>query len=187
MAEPREAGGFWAAIALIGVLSVLAAGLLSPFSRPVEPSRPLSLKQLATAQADFRANDRDGNGRQDFWRGDVAGLYALIPEGEEHPLKLIELSTAAADARPLSDLNRRIRQQPMGGFWVRAIRNAGEDPATLDPDRFAFCAYPDDPSEHRWMFIVNERNTIFRAPAVKGGTDVFPDDATLKATWSELN
>ena len=32
------------------------------------------LRSLASAQADFRGNDRDGNGIQDFWTGDVAGL-----------------------------------------------------------------------------------------------------------------
>ncbi len=55
----------------------------------------VSLKTLATAEADFRANDRDGNRIQDFWTGDVAELYHL------GAAKLIETSIAEADAKPL--------------------------------------------------------------------------------------
>ena len=38
-----------------------------------ERSPSASLKTIASAQADFRANDRDGDGVQQFWRGDIAG------------------------------------------------------------------------------------------------------------------
>jgi len=36
-----------------------------------------SLKNMESAEADFRANDRDWNHANDFWTGDVAGLYAM--------------------------------------------------------------------------------------------------------------
>src|SRR3954469_2351933 len=55
-----------------------------------------SLKSITSAQADFRANDRDGDGVNQFWRADIAGLYALAPGGGP-AMRLIELSVAAAD------------------------------------------------------------------------------------------
>src|SRR6185295_12735465 len=64
----------------------------------------VSLKTLASAQTDFRANDRDQDGKANFWRADIAGLYALAP-GEGPAIKLIELSLAAADDRPVADLS----------------------------------------------------------------------------------
>src|SRR5436190_232031 len=54
-----------------------------------ERSASSSLKTLATAEADFKANDRDGNGLKDFWVGDVSGLYRYtMTNGRE--IKLIE-------------------------------------------------------------------------------------------------
>src|SRR4029079_14567639 len=39
-----------------------------------------ALHELSAAEADFRANDRDANGGQDFWPSDVGGLsrFGLI-------------------------------------------------------------------------------------------------------------
>ena len=48
-----------------------------------------SLKTLATAQADFRSNDRDANMVNDFWVADVRGLYSL-DDGTGNEIKLIE-------------------------------------------------------------------------------------------------
>ncbi len=64
-----------------------------------ERSPSTSLKSLTSEQADFRANDRDGDGVTQFWRADIAGLYALAPGGAP-AIRLIELSVAAADDRP---------------------------------------------------------------------------------------
>src|SRR5258706_2070588 len=61
---------------------------------------PTCLKCLCAAQADFRDNDRDGDGMNQFWRGDVAGLYTLVPKNARPTLdaiKLIEISVASAD------------------------------------------------------------------------------------------
>ncbi len=73
-----------------------------------------SLKTMATAQADFRSNDRDNDRAQNFWVGDVHGLFGMCPStngsappgaastAHELMIKLIEHSIAAADAAPLS-------------------------------------------------------------------------------------
>jgi hypothetical protein len=146
-----------------------------------------SLKTLSTAQADFRANDRDGDKICQFWRGDVAGLYALAPKGGT-AIKLIELSVAAADDRPVTSISPFGVPSPKGGYWFRAIRHAEEDPKALSPDRFAFCAFPDNPSAGKWIYIINEDNRIYRAEA-KGrrGIDVFPSDEELKTQWSKID
>jgi hypothetical protein len=151
-----------------------------------------SLKTISSAQADFRANDRDWNRKNDFWRGDIAGLYTLIPnlpEGspDRVAIKLIELSVAAADDRPVTDISRYAPRSAKGGYWYRAIRHADE--TTLDPDRFAACAYPDSPSAGRYTFIIDENNTIFRRELgpQQRGVEVFPNDEELKQQWTKLD
>lgn len=69
------------------------------------------LKSLAPAEADFRANDRDQNGIQDFWTGDVAGLYEAG--------RLIERELAEADAAPLKPLVPK--PVPFHGYFFRAL------------------------------------------------------------------
>jgi len=110
---------------------------------PLDRSRPApGLKILASAQADFRSSDRDGNGVMDLWREDVAGLYVL-PGRDGQPIKLVELSVAGADDRPRTDVGTHTLRRPRTGYWYRAIRHADEE--SPNPDRFAFCMYPADP------------------------------------------
>lgn len=85
------------------------------FCRSGERSPSTCLKTLTSAQADFRVNDRNWNGRNDYWRGDIAGLYALEVQG--HPIKLIELSVAAADDRATMSLEQYALKSPKAGFW----------------------------------------------------------------------
>ena len=145
-----------------------------------------TLKTLTAAQADFRANDRDGDKVAQFWRADVAGLYLLSPKGGER-IKLIELSTAAADDRAVTDLSPVAVKSPKQGYWFRAILHVDEDARAPDPDRFAFCAYPDTPQSGKYIFIVDENNRIYRSEA-KGrrGIDVFPTQEELKQ-WTKLD
>jgi hypothetical protein len=152
-----------------------------------EPNASSTLKTLTSAQADFRMNDRDGDGRANFWRADIAGLYAFAPGGGP-AIKLIELSVAAADDRPVVDISSHAVRSQKAGYWYRAIRHADEDPKALDPNRFAFCAYPDSPGAGKYIFIVDENNTVFRAVANgRRGIDVFPTDEELRLGWSKLD
>ena len=145
------------------------------------------LKGLTSAQADFRANDRDGDRVMQFWRRDVAGLYALAPGGG-YALKLIELSVAAADDRPVLDLSPYAVRSPKAGYWFRAIRHADEDPKALDPNRFAYCAFPDNPSAGKYLFIVDENNTVFRSDANgRRGIEIYPTEEELRTSWSKLD
>jgi len=148
---------------------------------PTERPAHICLKTLASAQAEFRANDRDGNGKPDFWRGDVAGLYRIKSS------KLIEISVAAADDRPTEPIETLTPRAPKSGYWFRAIRHAGE--TAPDPARFAFCAFPARyPTTGRWTFILDEGNTVFRRDLGRpGGIEVFPDDEELRREWSKLD
>jgi len=92
-------------VAIIAIVAAIALpNLLSAQINANERSASTSLRSLSTSEYDFRTNDRDNNLLQDFWTGDVAGLYcidnastgAAVPA----PVKLIELSVALADLMP---------------------------------------------------------------------------------------
>ena len=163
-----------------------------------ERNASASLKTIASAQRDYRSNDRDENRVREFWRGDIAGLYSLLPPGSTEMIKLIELSVAGADAAPLgtSPLGAagpgQVAQgqytvpSPKAGYLYRALRHADEDPAALDPNRFAACAYPASAGSGKWTFIIDETGTIWRKPG-GGPPDAFPDGETLKREWSKLD
>ena len=97
-------------IAIIAVIAAIAIpGLLAAQRASNERNAGASLKTVTSAQADFRANDRDANRVNDFWTLDLFGLYGLIPiqggaaappADQPNPtnvLKLIEPALAGAD------------------------------------------------------------------------------------------
>lgn len=157
-----------------------------------------SLKTLASAQADFRGNDRDDNKIQDFWTGDVAGLYTLKPAGSTEMIKLIELSVAAADAEPLNEgaeLAGLAEREPKAGYLFRVMTHdaSGGAPeayhagSNRNVSKFGFCAYPAEYGTGGTMtLILNEGNTVFQKDT--GGEPVleWPSDADLRG-WSKLD
>src|SRR5258706_5133636 len=95
-------------IAIIAIIAAIAIpGLLSSQRASNERNASTSLKTLTSAQADFRANDRDGNKVNDFWTANVSGLYTMTNAAMAGPvansttgpsIKLIDLSLPSADA-----------------------------------------------------------------------------------------
>ena len=85
---------------------------------------------MATAQAEFRTYDRDGNGINDYWRADVAGLYVTKLQGQ--PIKLIEISCALADDRLAHQHRRTVEKGPFDlnnlicGFWIWRVKSMQE-------------------------------------------------------------
>lgn len=176
-----------------------------------ERNASTSLKTLASAEADFRANDRDGNQVNDFWTGDVAGLYTLKQKGVS--IKLIELSVALADAAPLekgaaADMIPALSDfgapAPKAGYWFRAMAKDGSlnPPEILQVDtggtplmgkvhntsRFGYCAYPAEyGSSGVRTFILNENNTIFWKDTQGEPVLDWPTDAELAAEWKTLD
>jgi len=227
-------------IAVIGIVAVLAVPGLLSYQRPSrERHFSSSLKTLASAEADFRANDRDWNHVNDFWTADVKGLYTMTsaavaggqPNRTTDPsIKLIELSVASADADGTFhsaggeniDLNQFAVPSAKAGYWFAAF-DADLSLAPGDPDRlyrqdtggkpvmgkvhhqtkFGFVAFPDSQSAGKYVAILNENNTIFRAAVtapIRRGTATppglatvppaylnWPDDAALKASWFKID
>ena len=100
-----------------------------------------TLKTLPSAQAELRANDRDGDQGNQFWRADIAGLYALAPGGGP-AIRLIELSTAAADDRPVLSIAPDARRAPRADTGIappvtptrrRSTRNTVSPPKAIPP------------------------------------------------------
>jgi prepilin-type N-terminal cleavage/methylation domain-containing protein len=243
MGRPMKTRGFtlielMIVIAIIAIIAAIAIpGLLSSQRASNERNASASLKTLCTAEADFRANDREGNHVNDFWTGNVAGLYtmtnAAIPGGgslstTDPAIKLIELSLASADGDSSTPsaggenvaLTYFAVPSAKAGYWYQAmvadstlgsvaeasyqtdtngIPNMG---SVHNPWKFGFVAYPDSQSSGKFVYIVNEGNTIFRSAttgSVRPSTSSppgtltlttysnWPDDPTLKSYWSKLD
>jgi type IV pilus assembly protein PilA len=146
-------------------------------------------------------------------------------------IKLIELAVASADGDPATPsaggenpaLSNFAVSSAKAGYWYQAMiaDNAlGSTPeasyqtdtngipnmgSVHNPWKFGFVCYPDSQSSGKYVFIVNEGNTIFRSAttgAVRpssssppgllgtGPGAVFqnwPDDSNLKSFWSKLD
>lgn len=193
---------WWGSAIIIGVIGILASAIVIPglaASQRAQNERMAStrLKTLSSAEADFRANDRDENGVHDFWTGDVSGLYSLNVNGRQ--LQLIDRALAEADSGPIHGLCWPRR--PAQGYFFQALE---ADDSTEDESekfyfqdtggnrpmgdvhhlsKFGFSAHPESNSSGQYTFIVNENNTIFRHKEV-GHVTRWPSDAGLKQIWS---
>jgi hypothetical protein len=183
----------WLRIALWSLPVALAAvafpGLIPDYHTVVDRSMPGTLRTIATAQEDFRRKDLDEDGIRQFWREDIAGLYTLMPKRNPTvlPLRLIELSTAAADERCRSDIERYAVKAAKAGYWYRAIRHRDEKP--LSPDRFAVVCFPEVYSKQLTLtYVLDERGIIYRSDLGHGhGLEIFPTEDELRLKWSKLD
>ena len=134
----------------------------------------MTLWTVETAQADFRDNDRDGNGERDYWRGDIRGLCTL--GGERRMIKLIEPSAAMADDRPVSPAYPESEPHPKGGFWYRAIRLPGE--GIPNPNHWAAACHPATYGPGiRSTYVIREDGVVWRKDLGHGhGIDMYPDN-----------
>jgi type IV pilus assembly protein PilA len=224
-------------IAIIAIIAAIAIpGLLSSQRASNERNASTSLKTLASAEADFRSNDRDWNHVNDFWTANIAGLYtmtsaavtgAVANSTTDPSIKLIELSVASADADNTFHaaggenlaLSNFAVPSAKAGYWYMALLTdntlAGSAESTYQVDtggtpvmasvhntsKFGFLTFPDSQSAGKYVFIVNENNTIFRSatsgavkttttnpPGVLGAPyTMWPDDANLKLFWNKLD
>lgn len=76
----------------------------------------------------------------------------------------------------------RLPRAPTSGYWIRSLLHEGE--TAPNPDRFAFCAFPDGHLPGRKTYIVDERNTVYvRDLGRPGGIERFPSEEELKRLW----
>ncbi|HXX92147.1 MAG TPA: DUF2950 family protein, partial [Planctomycetota bacterium] len=138
-----------------------------------EKAAGATLKTLATAEADFRTNDRDGNGIHDYWVGDVSGLYRYLNNNKE--LKLIDRAIADADASPLkaSSLTVLKHDQPIprSGYLFAALPKfvEKEKPEAYhtggfrNTHHFGIAAYPVEYGKSGKMtFVISETNILWK-------------------------
>ena len=195
------------------LLEKAAPGLSSDIDRARlianERAATTSLKTLTTAEANFRANDRDNNRVNDFWTADVSGLHRIDANG---PIKLIDQELALADARPsvapdIAGLLPGVAKEhsskfvalgkrtPKAGYWFISMVKIQEEkgsPVKYDQGNgrntsaFGFCAYP---AEHgktgRFTYIVNEDNVVWRLDAGGKAVEEFPANPE-RAGWSRV-
>ena len=159
---------------LVVVATFRGPALHEDWMRGNEWSASAALKTLATAEANFRSNDRDGNKVNDYWTADVTGLW--------HVKQLIEREVAEADAAPLKALVDE--PVPYHGYYFVALERdlyvAGAYPGNEyykgdtdnsglkvhNPRRFGFCAYPaHDGWTGRWTGSRTPSRTIGFVPA----------------------
>jgi prepilin-type N-terminal cleavage/methylation domain-containing protein len=232
--------GFTLLELLVVVIIVGLAGVMIPSLMPScrgyngERNASTSLKTLTSAEADFRANDRDWNHINDFWTGDVKGLYTLTsaavrgaqPSSTLDPsIKLIELSVASADADSTFfsaggenvPLTSYAVPSAKAGYWFVALNSdlssgkgyrqdtGGDLPMGKchNDSMFGFVAFPDSPSAGKYVYLVNQDNTIYRAsPPLRPRTNAsgppglgnvppgcldWPVEATLKSAWTKTD
>jgi hypothetical protein len=123
----------------------------------------------------------------DYWRSDIAGLYAVEVEGQA--IKLIELSVAAADDHATTDIEKYSVKSPKAGFWYRALPHADEK-TTRGLDRYAACTFPVSLSAGRYgTYVVSEEEVVRRRLLGHAkGIDSYPTAAELKAQqWEKLH
>jgi len=159
----------------------------------------VTLKKLTAAQADFRANDRDGNRMADFWVRDVAGLYGLKPafrlEEETAPgkdassiLRLIDPAVANADAtegRWVYPTLGGPDPEPASGYYFAALKSYIER-GVLKPydegkgrnrDHFGFIAYPAEYGfDGRHTYIIDQDETIWGKDLGGEEIDTLPEN-----------
>jgi prepilin-type N-terminal cleavage/methylation domain-containing protein len=128
-------------IAIIAIIAAIAIpGLLQSQRAANERNASASLKTITSAQADFRANDRDKNKVNDFWTNDVKGLYTFESHngtnqgGTANMIKLIEISVAGADSllaghASCEDITNITTRSAKSGFWYESLLTDASDTA----------------------------------------------------------
>jgi len=181
--EPLPRRPLWlpstALLVFIGVVALIAIllipGLHSASKASNERQAAAMLKAITSAEADFRENDRDHNKVRDFWTGDGSGLYYVKPMDGGPEVRLIQADVADSDAKPLFPLPKGTVAK--SGYVFHAMERDDTFPGPageykVDTDKsgrkvhnaeiFGFCAYPVSDWYGRYIFTVNENNTIFK-------------------------
>lgn len=149
------------------------------------------LKQLVSVQMTYRLTDADGNEINEYWTGDVSGLYRLKTSGLA--IKLIDVSIARADGAPLPKGDALgdvlcAEPEPRDGYLFRALAkfdagNGEEAYGERNRDRFGFVAYPAEyPQSGKLTFLVTEAGTVFSKDTGGKPVDTFPRDPAT-AGW----
>lgn len=186
------------------VAAIAIPGLLSANRASGERNASGTLKTMGTIQAMMRSNDMDNNQINDYWVGDVSGVYRI--KSGDSPIKLCDLAMAMADAKPLpggkeaggADLGEPLtpRPVPKTGYLFQAIPRYGAGEGKSEPynngknrnnDRYGYCAFPANyPSTGRLTFILSEGGTVYKKDTGGKAVEEFPFDPASEG-WSKLD
>lgn len=194
-------------IAVIAIIAALAIpGLVSSQRAGNERSAFVSIKTLASANIDFKSNDRDVNGVNDFWTGDVSGLYRLTAGAAIEPIKMIEMATAGMDGSPIAaagaggKMGGDLSYQPKAGYWLQSLET-DQDPepdelykvdtggsvamgAVHNLSRYGFTAYPDAYGvSGRLVYIMNEVGSVLQRDPVAPVTSSSTPPKAIIPAW----
>lgn len=192
----KVAIGIAASLLLLAIVYVAWGGIKHSSTRWNHTSAISTLRGLWDTEIEFRNRDLDDNQIKDFWVGDVSRLYYLEAKGQ--PLKLILMSVAEADGAPKGPLVR-----PEATFNYRFAAIATDEAGTpydrgngRNPDKFAFCAYPDQYRRNPWYlnekhgtiftFIINEAKTVWKKDLGGAAVTRWPKDPAAEG-WSRLD
>lgn len=195
------------------VLAVVAAIAIPSYLRArqlgAETSVLSDLKHLSSTQRVWREADLDGNGVQDYWTYDVAGLWGL-PGQDGTPVAQISPAMARADAAGSGRYPGLGPPGPHGGFLFTMMATQAADDGggtyqanrgkvsrggvnyawAAHPSKFAICAYPSSYGEgDARQHIVDERGIIWaRDTGSASPTLVFPskDPTSASPPWVPL-
>lgn len=140
-----------------------------------------ALQAIADVQAHWKANDKDGNGKKDYWTGDVSGLYRVLRRNGE-PTAYIFEDLAKADAAPVGEGVGVVKVAapakspvPYHGYLFVALRVDedgkpyrqdlnGDGAAWEHETKFAYCAYPAEYGKTgKLTFLIDEKGFLREA------------------------
>lgn len=118
---------------------------------PYEMSTVLSLNDIIKAQYAFKTKDIDANNINDYWTGDLSGLYR-INDKDGQAIQLITAALARADLKPLPEnmvnfLTKHVAIEPacfLGYYYCAMILNDSLTPfSCFNKTEFGFLAIPE--------------------------------------------
>ncbi len=165
-----------------------------------------AFRDIVEAGRQFARSDMDGNGINDYWAADVAGLYCLVKAGE--PIAAVGRGTAAADAHPIGvpyehkgvvyDFKRVNAKdpEPKSGYLFQMIQRDADGKHFADPKKkvflhrtsFAVTGYPAKYKQTgTWTYIAvfrKERGrNLYRRDTEGKPVLKWPSKEELEAKW----
>lgn len=188
-------------IMVLGIIMTIAVpAILASIRSANERNASASLKQFSNVQITFRSSDAEQNAVNDYWTGDVSGLYRITLPGSG-ALRLIDFSVALADGNRLTTAPSGIsfdttalsdtvsaakagyyfQQMPFYEDSAGAAASHDYGGTKRHPERYAVAAYASAfGNSGRHFFILSEDGTMYkRDPGGAGYIVGSPPAATL--------
>ncbi len=140
-----------------------------------ESSAPGALRLVARQQEVMKAEDMDENGVQDYWTGDIAGLYRLQIARRGRP-EIMGPDVASAD----SASGDGARAVPRDGYLLRTV------PGVNSLMEFAATAFPHMRGEDGFLtFYIDERGVVWKRDLGGAAADHRMEDPAAEG-WSRV-